>query len=59
MHVRSEKKEAAIKATIEDGRYFGASRQDTVLRLREKINMFRNEADEMIKNTGSRVILSA
>lgn len=49
MHVRSERKEAAIKTTIEDSKYFGATKQDTVLRLREKFNIPQDEADEMIK----------
>lgn len=49
MRVRSERKEAAIKTTIEDSKYFGATKQDTVLRLREKFNIPQNEADEMIK----------
>lgn len=44
-----KRKEAAIKKTIEDSKYFGATKQDTVLRLREKFNIPQNEADEMIK----------
>lgn len=49
MRVRSETKTAVIKTMIEDSKYFGASKQDTVLRLRERFNMTQDQADEMIK----------
>lgn len=49
MCVRSETKTDVIKTMIEDSKYFGASKQDTVLRLREKFNMTQNQADEVIK----------
>jgi len=44
-----KRKEAAIKTTIDDSKYFGATKQDTVLRLREKFNIPQNEADELMK----------
>ncbi|KAI4451518.1 hypothetical protein C823_006078 [Eubacterium plexicaudatum ASF492] len=53
MHVRSREKEAAVRTMIEDGRYFGASREATVERLREKFNLSQDDADNMVKNIGS------
>ena len=54
MHVRSREKEAAeeaaVRTMIEEGRYFGASREATVERLREKFNLSQDDADNMVKS---------
>ncbi len=57
MHIKSEKKKAAEKAakkaairtTIEEGRHFGASREVTAERIREKFNISKDDAEHMIK----------
>lgn len=53
MYTRSERREAAldsaIKTTIEEGRYYGATKQDTAVRIREKFNISQDDADAMIK----------
>lgn len=53
MHVESQKKEAAkeasIRTMIEDGKYYGASRQEIAERLKEKFNISQSDADRMIK----------
>ena len=49
MHMRSREKEVAVRTMIEDGRYFGASREATAERLREKFDLSQDDADNMIK----------
>lgn len=49
MHVRSREKEAAIKTAIEEGRHYGASKEGTTERIREKFSISQNDADIMMK----------
>lgn len=53
MHVRNREKEAAeeaaIRTTIEEDKHFGASRERTAERVREKFNLSPNDADDMVK----------
>ena len=49
MHMRSREKEVAVRTMIEDGKYFGASREATAERLREKFNLSQDDADNMVK----------
>ncbi len=53
MHVRNREKEAAkdaaIRTTIKEDRHFGASREGTAERIREKFNLSTNDADDMVK----------
>lgn len=49
MHVRSREKEVAIKTVIEEGRHYGASKEYTTERIREKFNISQNNADIMMK----------
>ncbi|KAI4451495.1 hypothetical protein C823_006055 [Eubacterium plexicaudatum ASF492] len=45
--------EAAIKTTVEECKYFGASKQGAAERIIEKFNISQNEAVKMVKNFGS------
>ena len=49
MRERRLKKEAAVRATIEEGRHYGASRERTAERIREKFSISQNDADDMLK----------
>lgn len=53
MHVRSRKKEAAkeaaVRTTIEEGRYFCASREGTAERIIGKFNISQDDIDDLIK----------
>ncbi len=49
MSIRSAEKNAAIKTTIEDGKYYGATKQDIVMRIMEKFGISQSDADQMIE----------
>lgn len=49
MWERRLKKEAAVRATIEEGRHYGASRERMAERIREKFSISQNDADDMLK----------
>ena len=40
---------AAIRTAVEEGSHYGASKEGTAERIREKFNISQNEADDMIK----------
>lgn len=46
---REAAKEASIRTTIEEGRHFGASRESTAARLREKFSISKKAADLMME----------
>ncbi len=41
--------EAAIKTTIEEGKHFGVSRQDTAERVEEKFNISKSKVDKLME----------
>ena len=49
MHVQSREKEAAIKATIEDGQDYGIPREEVVVKLRRKYSLSEMDAREKIE----------
>ncbi|MCI9021911.1 MAG: hypothetical protein HFH32_14505 [Eubacterium sp.] len=49
MHIKSQRKEEAVKTTIEDGKYYGASRQDTLSRIMEKFSIPHDDADRLMR----------
>lgn len=53
MHIKSQRREAAeeasVKTTIEDGKYYGASRQDTLSRIMEKFSIPHDDADRLMR----------
>ncbi len=48
MQLRNERREAAVITTIEDGKYYGASRRDTLLRVMEKFSIPKEDADRLM-----------
>lgn len=49
MHVQSREKEAAIKATIEDGQDYGIPREEVLSKLRCKYGLSEMDAREKIE----------